>query len=115
MGRQIKLSKTDLSKVGTTAVKLCRTSANYVRNHPKERFAGAFSVLTIDDIRLRISRHLERKKQTEKDIQTQQILRKNEAKINALKDEADQAREAVKKVDQLVKIVQNLTEDGASE
>lgn len=48
-------------------------------------------------------------------VKQQQVIRKHEAEINVLKCEAEQAQEAMQKVDRLAQIVNNMTEGGTSE
>ena len=51
----------------------------------------------------------------ENNIKQQTVIRKHEAEINVLKEEAEQAHEAIQKVDQLEAIVKNITEGGVKE
>lgn len=115
MGKQIKLPNIDFSKVGNTLTEASKLVGKYFRDHTPEVLAGALSVITIDNIRVRLRRKKEQKVFEESTLKQQQIIRKHEAEINVLKDEANQAQEAVQKVEQLVQIVKNITEGGASE
>lgn len=61
--------------------------------------------MTIDNIRVRIGRKKDRKASEENAVKQQQIIKKHEAEINVLKGEAEQAQEAIQKVDQLAQII----------
>ena len=64
---------------------------------------------------MRLGRKKDQRVFEENALKQQQIIRKLESEINVLKDEAEQAQEAVQKVDQLAQIVNNITGGGASE
>ena len=115
MGKQIKLSNIDFAKVGNTLAEANKVAGKYFRDHTPEFLAGALSVITIDNIRVRLGRKKDQRVFEENALKHQQIIRKHESEINVLKDEAEQAQEAVQKVDQLAKIVNNITGGGASE
>lgn len=115
MGKQIKLPNIDFVKVGNTLVKVGKTVGTFVKSHATEFLTGALAGVTIDNIRVRIGRKKDNKAFAENTHKQQQVIRKHEAEINVLKDEAEQGQEARQKVDQLEQIVNNLTEGGASE
>lgn len=48
-------------------------------------------------------------------VKQQKVVRKHEAEINALREEAEQSCEANKRVDQLEQIVRNIINGGGSE
>ena len=116
MGKQIKLSNIDFAKVGNTLAEASKVGGGkYFRDHTPEFLAGALSVITIDNIRVRLGRKKDQRVFEENALKQQQIIRKHESEINVLKDEAEQAQEAVQKVDQLAQIVNNITGGGVSE
>lgn len=115
MGKQIKLPSIDFAKVGNTLVEAGKTVGTFVSNHVPEVLTTILAGVTIDNIRVRMGRKKDQKTFDENTLKQQQVIRKHEAEINALKDEAEQAQEALQKVDQLEQIVNNLTEGGASE
>lgn len=115
MGKQIKMPNIDFAKVGNTLVEAGKTVGAFVKSHATEFLAGALAVLTIDNIRVRIGRKKDQKAFDKNALKQQQVIRKHEAEINVLKDEAEQAQDALQKVDQLEQIVNNMTEGGASE
>ena len=115
MGKQIKLPNIDFAKVGNTLVETGKTIGTFIRNHVPEILAGALTGVTIDNIRVRMQCKKDQKAFEENTLKQQQVIRKHEAEINVLKDEAEQAQETLRKVDQLAQIVNNITEGGASE
>ena len=104
MGKQIKLPNIDFVEVDNTLVKAGKTVGTFVSNHVPE-------VLTT----ILVGRKKDKKTFDENALKQQQVIRKHEAEINVLKSEAEQAQEALQKVDQLAQIVNNLTEGGFSE
>ena len=89
--------------------------AKFVRNH-KEKFLGAGLLLAAaDGIRVRLDRNKDQKAFEESSVKQQMVARKHEAEINALRAEAEQAREVNRRVDQLEQIVKNITEGGGGE
>ena len=115
MGKQIKLPNIDFAKIGNTLVDAGKTVGTFISNHVPELLGGALAGVTIDNIRVRIGRKKDQKAFEENTLKQQQVIRKHEAEINVLKDEAEQAQDALQKVDQLAQIVSNMTEGGASE
>lgn len=115
MGKQIKLPNIDLAKVANTLAETGKTAGAFVKSHATKLLAGALAGVTIDNIRVRIERKKGQKTFDENARKQQQVIRKHEAEINVLKDEAEQTYEALQKVDQLEQIVNNLTEGGVSE
>lgn len=115
MGKQIKLPNIDLAKVGNTFWGKGKTAVTFISNHAPEVLTTILTGVAIDNLRVRISRKKDQKAFKENTLKQQQIIRKHEAEINVLKNEAEQSQEALRKVDQLAKIVNNMTEGGASE
>ncbi len=115
MGKQIKLPNIDFAKVGNTLVEAGKAAGAFVKSHATEFLAGTLAGVTIDNIRVRMGRKKDQKSFEENTLKQQQVIRKHEAEINVLKDEAEQAQEARQKIDQLEQIVNNLTEGGSSE
>lgn len=115
MGNQIKLPNIDFAKGGNTLVQAGKTAGAFVKSHVTEVLAGALAGVAIDDICVRIGRKKDKKAFDKNALKQQQVIGKHEAEINVLKYEAEQAQEALQKVDQLEQIVNNLTEGGASE
>ena len=115
MGKQIKLPNIDFVEAGNTLVKAGKTVGTFVSNHVPEVLTTIPADVTIDNIRVRMGRKKDKKTFDENALKQQQVIRKHEAEINVLKNEAEQAREALQKVDQLEQIVNNLTEGGFSE
>lgn len=111
MGKQI----IDFVEVDNTLVKACKTVSTFVSNHVPEVLTTILVGVTIDNIRVRMGRQKDKKAFDENALKQQQVIRKHEAEINVLKNEAEQAQEALQKVDQLAQIVNNLTEGGFSE
>ena len=107
MGKQIKLPNIDFVEVDNTLVKAGKTVGTFV--------STILVGVTIDNIRVRMGRKKDKKTFDENALKQQQVIRKHEAEINVLKSEAEQAQEALQKVDQLAQIVNNLTEGGFSE
>ena len=68
-----------------------------------------------DGIRVRLDRNKDQKAFEESSVKQQMVARKHEAEINALRAEAEQAREVNRRVDQLEQIVKNITEGGGGE
>lgn len=115
MGNRIKLPNIDFAKVGDDMGKTAKNVAKFVRNH-KEKFLGAGLLLpAADGIRVRLDRNKDQKAFEESSVKQQMVARKHEAEINALRAEAEQAREANRRVDQLEQIVKNITEGGGGE
>lgn len=115
MGNHIKLPNIDFAKVGDDMGKTAKNVAKFVRNH-KEKFLGAGLLLAAaDGIRVRLDRNKDQKAFEESSVKQQMVARKHEAEINALRAEAEQAREVNRRVDQLEQIVKNITEGGGGE
>ena len=115
MGKQIKLPNIDFAKVGNTFVDTGKAIGTFIGNHVPEILGGALAGVTIDNIRVRLGRKKDQKAFMENTSKQQQVIRKHEAEINVLKDEAEQVQETLQKVEQLAQIVNNMTEGGASE
>lgn len=115
MGKQIKLPNIDFVEVGNTLVKAGKNVGTFVSNHVPEVLTTILAGVTIDNIRVRMVRKKGKKTFDENALKQQQVIRKHEAEINVLKNEAEQAQEALQKVDQLAQIVNNRTEEGFSE
>ena len=115
MGNRIKLPNIDFAKVGDDMGKTAKNVAKFVRNH-KEKLLGAGLLLAAaDGIRVRLDRNKDQKAFEESSVKQQMVARKHEAEINALRAEAEQAREVNRRVDQLEQIVKNITEGGGGE
>lgn len=115
MGKQIVLPNIDFAKVGNTLVKTGKTVVTFISNHVPALLTTIIAGVTLDNIRVRIGRKKDQKAFEENMVKQQQVIRKHEAEINVLKDEAEQAQEAMQKVDRLAQIVNKMTEGGASE
>lgn len=115
MRKHIKLPNIDFAKISNTLVKAGKTTSTFISNHVPELLGGALAGVTIDNILVRIERKKDKKAFEENALKQQQVIKKHEAEINVLKNEAEQAQDALQKVDQLVQIVNNITEGGASE
>ena len=72
-------------------------------------------LVAADGIRVRLGRKKDQKAFEECSVKQQEVARKHEAEINALRAEAEQAREANRRIDQLEHIVKKITEEGGSE
>ena len=112
MGMRIKLPNIDFAKVGNTLVETSKTVDAVISNHVTEILAVALTCVTIDNICVRMGRKKDQKNFKENSFKQQQVIRKHEAEINVLMDEAKQAQEKLQKVDQLAQIVNNMTEGG---
>lgn len=115
MGNRIKLQNIDFAKVRDDAGHLAKDVVKFVGNH-KEEFLGAGLLLAVaDSIRVRLSRKKDQKDFEESSIKQQKVVRKHEAEINALREEAEQAHEANWRIGQLEQIVKNITDGGGNE
>lgn len=72
-------------------------------------------LIAADGLRVRLGRKKDQKSFKESSVKQQKVVRKHEAEINALRAEAEQAREANRRIDQLEQIVKNITEGGGIE
>ena len=72
-------------------------------------------LVAADGIRVRLGRKKDQKAFEESPVKQQKVARKHEAEINALRAEAEQAREANRRIDRLEHIVKKITEEGGSE
>lgn len=115
MGKQAKLPDIDFAKVGNALIRAGKDAGKFISDHAPKFFAGVLFVITIDNLRVRIGRKKDQKAFEENTVKQQQIIRKHEAEINVLKGEAEQAQEAIQKVEQLAQIVNNMTEGGVPE
>lgn len=115
MGKQIVLPNIDFAKVGNTLVKTGKTVVTIIHNHFPALLTTIIAGVTIDNIHVRISRKKDQKAFEEKMVKQQQVIRKHEAEINVMKDEAEQVHEAMQKVESLTKIVNSMTKGGTSE
>ena len=115
MGNRLKLPDVDFTKVGNTLVNTGKTVGKFVSDHTPEFLVGALSLVTVDNIRVRLGRKQDQKAFEKNAINQQAVIRKHEAEINVLKEQADQAQDAQQRVDRLEQIVKNITEGGASE
>lgn len=115
MGNRIKLQNIDFTKVGDAAGHLAKDAVKFVGNH-KEEFLGTGLFLAVaDSIRVRLERKKDQKAFEKSSIKQQKIVRKHESEINALREEAEQAHEANRRIGQLEQIVKNITDGGGNE
>lgn len=115
MGNRIKLPNIDFTKVSNTLVQAGKATGKFVGDHMPKFLVGALSIVTIDNIRVRLGRKKDQKSFEENNIKQQKVIRKHEAEINVLKEEAEQAQDTIQKVDQLEQIVKTISEGGAVE
>ena len=115
MGKQAKLPDIDFAKFENALIRTGKDVGQFIGDHSPKFLVGALSVIAIDNIRVRICRKKDQETFKENSVKQQQIIRKHKSEINALKDEAEQAQEAIQKVDHLAQIVNNMTEGGVSE
>lgn len=104
MRKHIKLPDLDYTRM-ENAVKIV---AKFIGDHPNTILVGTSVILLIDDIRGRYGRKKDRLGFEQSTLNTQKILCKQEAKIVALAEQAEQGQEAKKKVDLLEQVVQNI-------
>lgn len=115
MGNRIKIPNPDFPKFSDAMGKAAKAVVTFVQAH-KGKFLGAvLSLAIIDNCRLRRARKKDQKAFEESSVKQQKVARKHEAEINALRAEAEQAREANRRIDQLEHIVKKITEEGGSE
>lgn len=115
MGNRIKIPNPDFPKFSDAMGKAAKAVVTFVQAH-KEKLLGAGLLLAIiDNCRLRRARKKDQKAFEECSVKQQEVARKHEAEINALRAEAEQAREANRRIDQLEHIVKKITEEGGSE
>lgn len=114
MGTQIKLPYIDFTKVGDAANKSIQSVMKFVGNHKMEFLSGISFVAIGDNIRVRLGRKKDQKIFEGSSAKQQEVARKHEAEINALKAEAKQAQEVNRRVEQLNQIVKNITEGGGN-
>ena len=115
MGNRFKMPNIDLANVGNTLVQAGKTAGKVVSDHASEFLVVALSLVTVDNIRVRLGRNKDKKSYEENTIAQQKVIRKHEAEISVLKDQAQQAKHAQLRVDQLEQIVKNITEGEATE
>lgn len=115
MGKQAKLPDIDFAKAGNALIRAGKDAGKFISGHAPKFLAGVLFVITIDNLRVHIGRKKDQKAFEENTVKQQQIIRKHEAEINALKGEAKQAQEAIQKVEKLAQIVNNMTEGGVPE
>ena len=115
MGNRIKLPNIDFAKARDDIGRLAKDVAKFVGNHREKFLGGGLLLVAADGIRVRLGRKKDQKAFEESSVKQQKVARKHEAEINALREEAEQAHEANRRVDQLEQIVKNITEGGGSE
>lgn len=115
MRNRIKLPNIHFAKVSDTLMQVVKTAGKSISEHTPEFLIGVLSVVTVDNIRVRLRRKKDQESFKENALKQQKVIRKHEAEINVLKSEAEQAQETLQKVDQLEQIVKNMTEEGATE
>lgn len=114
MGIQIKLPSIDFAKVGDVAGKSIQSTMNFIGNHKVEFLSGISFVAIGDNIRVRLERKKNQKIFEESSVKQQEVARKHEAEINALKAEAEQAQEVSRRVEQLDQLVKDITKRGGN-
>lgn len=115
MGNRLKIPNVDFAKAGNALVKAGKTVGKFVSDHTPEFLVGALSFVTVDNVRVRLGRKQDQKAYEKNAVNQQAVIRKHEAEINVLKEQADQAQDAQQRVDRLEQIVKNIAEGGASE
>lgn len=115
MGNRFKVPDVDFDKVNNTLVRAGKTAGKFFNDHTPGFFIGALSFVTADNIRVRLGRKHDQKDFEKNAVNQQAVIRKHEAEINMLKEQADQARDAQQKVDRLEQIIKNKADGGASE
>lgn len=113
MGKRTKLSSIDLTKVSDAVGRGTQCAIKFVGDH-KVAIIGLIVAIG-DNIRVRLKRKKDRKAFEESSVKQQTVARKHEAEINALRQEAEQAKEAGYRIDVLEQIVKNITERGGNE
>lgn len=114
MGKLVKISNVDIAKVCIINRQAGKTIRKIVSVRPSEVLVGAL-FLVIDVIRVRIGRKQDQKAFEKNTVSYQAATRKHEAEINVLREQANRSQDAKLRVDQLEKIVKDITEGGASE
>lgn len=115
MGNRFKVPDVDFAKVGNTLVRAGKTVGKFFNDHTPGFLIGALSFVTADNIRVRLGRKYDKKAFEENAVNQQAVIRKHEAEINILKEQADQAQDAQQRVDRLEQIIKNIADGGASE
>lgn len=105
MGNRIKLQNIGFAKVGDDAGYLVKDIVKFIENHKEEFFGAGLLLVVADNIRVRFGRRKDQKAFEESSIKQQKVVRKHETEINALREEAEKAREANRRIDQLEQIV----------
>lgn len=114
MGNRIKLPNIDFAKIEDAVGKVAKDATKFIGNHKEEFLGGSLFLAVADGIMVRLDRRKDQKAFEESCVKQQKVTRKHEAEINALRAEAEQAHEAIRRVDQLEQIVKNITEGGGS-
>lgn len=114
MGIQIKLPSIDFGKAGDVAGKSIQNAMKFIGNHKAEFLSGISLAAIGDNIRVRLERKKDQKIFEESSVKQQEVTRKHEAEINALKAEAEQAQEVSRRVEQLDQIIKNITKRGGN-
>lgn len=115
MGKRVKMPNADIAKVANIVGQAGKTIKKIASDHMPKLLIGAFSFVTADNIRVRLGRKNDQKAFKKNAISQQAVIRKHEAEINVLKEQADQAQDAQQKVDRLEQIIKNIADGGVSE
>lgn len=114
MGNQVKLPNPDISRFSDGIDKAAKAAVTFVQTHKVKILGTVLSLTTLDNIRLRRARKKEQEAYENSSEKQKQVALVHEAEINALKAEAEHAQEAIRRIDQLEQIVNNVTEEGGS-
>ena len=115
MGNRIKLPNLDFSKICDGMGKRANAVATFVQTHKEQILGAGLLLATIDDFMGRRARKKDQKAFEKSSVKQKQVARLHEAEINALKAEAEQAREVNRRMNQLEQIIKNITDAGGSE
>lgn len=111
---QFKLQNT-LMKAFSTLIQAGKGVGKLIANHKLESLLLLLSsIAAIDDIRVRCNHKNDIKAFEENSIKQQQVVRKHEAEINALRAEAEQAHKTIRHIEQLESIINDTIRGGES-
>ena len=114
MGNRIKLLNVGFAEAGNNIDRLVKATAKFVGTHNEKFLGGGLFLVVADDIRVRLGRKKDQKTIEKSFVKQQEVVRKHEAEINALRLEAEQTNEANRRIDQLEQIVKSIAERGGS-
>lgn len=115
MGNRIKLPKIDFAKVGDDLGKTTEGVVKSIRCHKDKLLGAGFILVVTDNIRMRIGWKKDQKAYEESSVKQQKIVRKHEAEINILREEAEQAQKINRRLEQIERAVKNITEGSDSD